>query len=96
MAENLLEMGPPSSKRPKLNSPALSASDGPGKGLPSTTCTRKHHHSRLFLYIRDRDLLKMVTRKPYCIKKIGFSFCSSGRVNNLPVVNLFQNFMVDI
>lgn len=36
MAENLLEMGPPSSKRPKLNSPALSASDGPGKGLPST------------------------------------------------------------
>uniref|UniRef100_H3D9B5 histone acetyltransferase n=1 Tax=Tetraodon nigroviridis TaxID=99883 RepID=H3D9B5_TETNG len=32
MAENLLEMGPPSSKRPKLNSPALSASDGPDLG----------------------------------------------------------------
>ncbi|XP_041838054.1 CREB-binding protein isoform X5 [Melanotaenia boesemani] len=28
MAENLLDVGPPSSKRPKLNSPALSASDG--------------------------------------------------------------------
>lgn len=32
MAENLLDVGPPNSKRPKLNSPALSASDGPGKG----------------------------------------------------------------
>uniref|UniRef100_A0A3P8Z3W4 histone acetyltransferase n=1 Tax=Esox lucius TaxID=8010 RepID=A0A3P8Z3W4_ESOLU len=29
MAENLLDVGPPNSKRPKLNSPALSASDGP-------------------------------------------------------------------
>ncbi|XP_078805407.1 CREB-binding protein isoform X4 [Oryzias latipes] len=28
MAENLLDHGPPSTKRPKLNSPALSASDG--------------------------------------------------------------------
>uniref|UniRef100_A0A672YD34 histone acetyltransferase n=1 Tax=Sphaeramia orbicularis TaxID=375764 RepID=A0A672YD34_9TELE len=33
MAENLLDVGPPNSKRPKLNSPALSASDGPGTGL---------------------------------------------------------------
>lgn len=41
MAENLLDVGPPSSKRPKLNSPALSASDGQGKGLNSV-CTRKH------------------------------------------------------
>ncbi|XP_061685251.1 CREB-binding protein isoform X2 [Syngnathoides biaculeatus] len=32
MAENLLDVGPPSSKRPKLNSPALSASDGPDLG----------------------------------------------------------------
>lgn len=32
MAENLLEPGPPNSKRPKLNSPALSASDGPDLG----------------------------------------------------------------
>uniref|UniRef100_W5M4A1 histone acetyltransferase n=1 Tax=Lepisosteus oculatus TaxID=7918 RepID=W5M4A1_LEPOC len=29
MAENLLDVGPPNPKRPKLNSPALSASDGP-------------------------------------------------------------------
>ncbi|CAB1443227.1 unnamed protein product [Pleuronectes platessa] len=28
MAENLLDVGPPNSKRPRLNSPALSASDG--------------------------------------------------------------------
>ncbi|XP_061536690.1 CREB-binding protein isoform X2 [Phycodurus eques] len=35
MAENLLDVGPPSSKRPKLNSPALSASDGPDLGSPS-------------------------------------------------------------
>lgn len=32
MAENLLEVGPPNSKRPKLSSPALSASDGPDLG----------------------------------------------------------------
>ncbi|XP_047434584.1 CREB-binding protein isoform X4 [Mugil cephalus] len=32
MAENLLDTGPPSSKRPKLNSPALSASDGQDLG----------------------------------------------------------------
>ncbi|XP_034043879.1 histone lysine acetyltransferase CREBBP-like isoform X3 [Thalassophryne amazonica] len=32
MAENLLDIGPPNSKRPKLNSPALSASDGPDLG----------------------------------------------------------------
>ncbi|XP_044047241.1 histone lysine acetyltransferase CREBBP isoform X7 [Siniperca chuatsi] len=32
MAENLLDSGPPLSKRPKLNSPALSASDGPDLG----------------------------------------------------------------
>uniref|UniRef100_A0A8C4IIE3 histone acetyltransferase n=1 Tax=Dicentrarchus labrax TaxID=13489 RepID=A0A8C4IIE3_DICLA len=32
MSENLLETGPPSSKRAKLNSPALSASDGPDLG----------------------------------------------------------------
>ncbi|XP_045903042.1 histone lysine acetyltransferase CREBBP isoform X4 [Micropterus dolomieu] len=32
MAENLLDVGPPNSKRPKLNSPALSASDGPDLG----------------------------------------------------------------
>uniref|UniRef100_A0A3B3XSQ8 histone acetyltransferase n=1 Tax=Poecilia mexicana TaxID=48701 RepID=A0A3B3XSQ8_9TELE len=32
MAENLLDVGPPSSKRPKLNSPALSASDGQDLG----------------------------------------------------------------
>lgn len=30
MADNLLEVGPPTAKRPKLNSP-LSVSDGPGK-----------------------------------------------------------------
>ncbi|KAJ8246212.1 hypothetical protein GJAV_G00265080 [Gymnothorax javanicus] len=29
MAENILDVGPPNPKRPKLNSPALSASDGP-------------------------------------------------------------------
>ncbi|XP_023998749.1 histone lysine acetyltransferase CREBBP isoform X1 [Salvelinus sp. IW2-2015] len=29
MADNLLDVGPPNAKRPKLNSPALSASDGP-------------------------------------------------------------------
>ncbi|KAJ8398757.1 hypothetical protein AAFF_G00419540 [Aldrovandia affinis] len=29
MSENLLDVGPPNPKRPKLNSPALSASDGP-------------------------------------------------------------------
>ena len=45
MAENLLDVGPPNSKRPKLNSPALSASDGPGKGL-NTVCTCKHQHHR--------------------------------------------------
>lgn len=33
MAENLLDVGPPTSKRPKLNSPALSASDGQGKAF---------------------------------------------------------------
>ncbi|CAL1601790.1 unnamed protein product [Knipowitschia caucasica] len=33
MADNLLDVGPPNSKRPKLNSPALSASDGPDIGL---------------------------------------------------------------
>ncbi|KAG7485366.1 CREB-binding protein isoform X2 [Solea senegalensis] len=32
MAENLLDVGPPSSKRPKLNSPALSTSDGQDLG----------------------------------------------------------------
>uniref|UniRef100_A0A3P8SB98 histone acetyltransferase n=1 Tax=Amphiprion percula TaxID=161767 RepID=A0A3P8SB98_AMPPE len=32
MAENLLDIGPPNSKRPKLNSPALSASDGQDLG----------------------------------------------------------------
>ncbi|KAM6942282.1 CREB-binding protein isoform 1-T1 [Lycodopsis pacificus] len=32
MAENLLDVGPPNSKRPKLTSPALSASDGPDLG----------------------------------------------------------------
>ncbi|XP_067353867.1 CREB-binding protein isoform X2 [Channa argus] len=32
MAENLLEVGPPTSKRPKLNSPALSATDGQDLG----------------------------------------------------------------
>uniref|UniRef100_A0A8C2WE27 histone acetyltransferase n=1 Tax=Cyclopterus lumpus TaxID=8103 RepID=A0A8C2WE27_CYCLU len=32
MAENLLDVGPPNSKRPKLNSPALLASDGPDLG----------------------------------------------------------------
>ncbi|KAG7460161.1 hypothetical protein MATL_G00218310 [Megalops atlanticus] len=29
MAENLLDVGPPNPKRPKLNSPALSTTDGP-------------------------------------------------------------------
>ncbi|ROK28258.1 hypothetical protein DPX16_6599 [Anabarilius grahami] len=29
MADNLLDMGPPNAKRPKLNSPALSSSDTP-------------------------------------------------------------------
>lgn len=33
MADNLLDMGPSSAKRPKLNSPALSSSDTPGKML---------------------------------------------------------------
>lgn len=35
MAENVLDSGPPSAKRPKLSSPALSASasDGNGKYL---------------------------------------------------------------
>ncbi|XP_062840923.1 CREB binding protein b isoform X2 [Trichomycterus rosablanca] len=32
MADNLLDMGPPNAKRPKLNSPALSSSDGPDLG----------------------------------------------------------------
>ncbi|KAL4658138.1 CREB-binding protein [Arapaima gigas] len=32
MAENLLDVGPSNPKRPKLNSPALSASDGPDLG----------------------------------------------------------------
>ncbi|XP_063054379.1 histone lysine acetyltransferase CREBBP [Engraulis encrasicolus] len=32
MAENLLDVGPPNPKRPKLNTPALSASDGPDLG----------------------------------------------------------------
>ncbi|XP_023128087.1 CREB-binding protein isoform X5 [Amphiprion ocellaris] len=32
MAENLLDIGPPNSKRPKLNSPALSTSDGQDLG----------------------------------------------------------------
>lgn len=31
MADNIMDMGPPNAKRPKLNSPALSSSDGPGK-----------------------------------------------------------------
>lgn len=37
MAENVLDSGPPSAKRPKLSSPALSASasDGNGKYSPS-------------------------------------------------------------
>lgn len=34
MADNLLDVGPPTAKRPKLNSP-LSGSDGPGE---RTTC----------------------------------------------------------
>ncbi|KAK3552275.1 hypothetical protein QTP86_007486 [Hemibagrus guttatus] len=29
MADNIMDMGPPNAKRPKLNSPALSSSDGP-------------------------------------------------------------------
>lgn len=32
MAENVLESGPPSAKRPKLSSPALSASASDGNG----------------------------------------------------------------
>lgn len=32
MAENALESGPPSAKRPKLSSPALSASTSDGNG----------------------------------------------------------------
>lgn len=39
MAENMLEIGPPNSKRPKLNSPALSSSDGPGKAPLSESDT---------------------------------------------------------
>lgn len=32
MAENVLDSGPPSAKRPKLSSPALSASASDGNG----------------------------------------------------------------
>ncbi|KAK3520326.1 hypothetical protein QTP70_021365 [Hemibagrus guttatus] len=32
MADNIMDMGPPNAKRPKLNSPALSSSDGPDLG----------------------------------------------------------------
>lgn len=39
MADNVLESGPPSAKRPKLSSPALSvsASDGNGKYIACIT-----------------------------------------------------------
>ena len=43
MAENLLDVGPPNAKRPKLNSPALPASDGPGKDV--NTCVNKRSPS---------------------------------------------------
>lgn len=42
MADNLLDVGPPTAKRPKLNSP-LSGSDGPGKNRTFFFCLYKHN-----------------------------------------------------
>lgn len=45
MADNVLESGPPSAKRPKLSSPALSvsASDGNGKYIACITSLELKH-----------------------------------------------------
>lgn len=45
MADNVLESGPPSAKRPKLSSPALSvsASDGNGKYIACITYLEIKH-----------------------------------------------------
>lgn len=51
MAENVLESGPPSAKRPKLSSPALSASasDGNGKYLFCLIFTTLRYLNRCLL-----------------------------------------------
>lgn len=55
MAENVLDSGPPSAKRPKLSSPALSASasDGNGKYLFCLIFTIPGYlnHRLLVLYV---------------------------------------------
>lgn len=54
MAENLLDVGPPNPKRPKLNSPALSASDGPGKEGPCLSQLTVISLTLLFLWENAR------------------------------------------
>lgn len=44
MADNVLESGPPSAKRPKLSSPALSVSASDGNG--------KYRHALTYLQIK--------------------------------------------
>lgn len=57
MAENLLDVGPPNPKRQKLNTPALSASDGPGKsGLLANV-----NISNLPRYLADINKLMLLT-----------------------------------
>lgn len=48
MAENVLESGPPSAKRPKLSSPALSASASDGNGK---------YFNFILQINKDRDIL---------------------------------------
>lgn len=44
MAENLLDVGPPNSKRAKLNPPALLAADGPGEALELSDMVHIKHY----------------------------------------------------
>lgn len=57
MADNLLDMGPPNAKRPKLNSPALSSSDTPGKMLtsPQISPVKSENFSDVICHIRNLD-----------------------------------------
>lgn len=58
MADNIMEMAPPNAKRPKLNSPALSSSDGPGKKILQTLWKhlKTSEKSRLIWFTRATDI----------------------------------------
>lgn len=95
MADNLLDMGPSSAKRPKLNSPALSSSDTPGKMLLSTPVTSESlseliHHiwdrariAQVFCFIYN-TLAQMSDQKPF---RPGNSRNHSGSELTCPVRN---------